>query len=310
MKFSGVLAATMAASIGVASHAFAANPAGEPTPLGGADAGLDLPVEGVITRPDWVQLPSGDDMARFYPNLAMTMGLAGHAMLTCKVTSLGMIEGCRVIEETPIGLGFGAAAMQMSPLFRMKPLSVDGAPVGGGVVTVPIRFTIEDDVGSMPTADIHDRSLPDGHSMELARRLVAAIGVSDRAAEAIKLTVQRMREAPEGGSGVDAASKAARDAALESIEQAYLAYIPRYLDRVAVIYARTLSEKDLFDVVAFMESPSGKTWMAHEADLLSTVREEDADYAKVWQEDARRRFCLKVACALPAASRQAPPSAR
>ena len=33
----------------------------------------DLPIEGVITNPDWAEIPSGDMMAEFYPPLAQAL---------------------------------------------------------------------------------------------------------------------------------------------------------------------------------------------------------------------------------------------
>ena len=38
--------------------------------------------------------------------------------------------------------GFGAAAKHLAPYFRMKPKTVDGQPVEGAQVTIPIRFSM------------------------------------------------------------------------------------------------------------------------------------------------------------------------
>jgi protein TonB len=45
-----------------------------------------------------------------------------------------------VLRAAPQGEGFGEAALALTPLFRMKPMSRDGQPVAGGIVRVPIAF--------------------------------------------------------------------------------------------------------------------------------------------------------------------------
>ena len=96
----------------------------------------------VITKPDWARKPTGEDMARYYPDRAQRMEVGGRATLSCTVTSKGSLEGCSVVSENPGDYGFGDAAMKLSRLFRMKPKTLDGAPVDGGQITIPIVFTV------------------------------------------------------------------------------------------------------------------------------------------------------------------------
>jgi TonB family protein len=93
----------------------------------------------VITRPEWAQLPTGDDMEHFFPAKARAASMSGRATLACTVTAEGLLKGCVVTKETPEGYGFGEAAVSLSASFRMKPALVDGRPEGG-VITIPIVF--------------------------------------------------------------------------------------------------------------------------------------------------------------------------
>jgi TonB family protein len=94
----------------------------------------------VIQHPDWVQKPTGDDVARFYPSRAREEYVSGRATIVCDVTAEGALADCKVLRESPAGYGFGEAAVSLGPIFRMSPKRVDGKSVDGGIVTIPIVF--------------------------------------------------------------------------------------------------------------------------------------------------------------------------
>ena len=72
------------------------------------------------------------------------MGVSGRAELACQVTSKGTVN-CTVASEDPPDQGFGAAAMKLAHLFRMRPQTKDGAPTDGGKVNIPLRFVLAKD---------------------------------------------------------------------------------------------------------------------------------------------------------------------
>lgn len=93
----------------------------------------------VITQPDWKAVPSADQMLLALPAAAAAQGVDGQATITCTVTIHGALTRCSVESESPAGLGFGAAALALTPQFLMTPATRNGVPVEG-VARFPIRW--------------------------------------------------------------------------------------------------------------------------------------------------------------------------
>jgi protein TonB len=95
----------------------------------------------VISNPNWVTPPNGDDLADLYPERAQRMEVEGSAAIKCKVTVKGTMTECIVVSESPAGYGFGDQTIKASRRWKMKPATRDGQPVEG-VVTVPLKWKL------------------------------------------------------------------------------------------------------------------------------------------------------------------------
>lgn len=121
------------------------NPHGVPDATG--DAVTNTPPEPplVISNPNWTKRPTAEQLIRAYPDRALRDGVSGSASLRCTVRIDGTLTGCGVVSETPAGQGFGQAASELARHFRMSPRTVNGQPVEGARVTIPLRFNAPED---------------------------------------------------------------------------------------------------------------------------------------------------------------------
>jgi TonB family protein len=89
--------------------------------------------------PDWLRQPTRSQLMAVFPTKALEKGLDGEATLGCKVSLQGALFECIVLSEKPSDMGFGQAAIALTPQFLMKPAMKDGKPVVSGV-RIPISF--------------------------------------------------------------------------------------------------------------------------------------------------------------------------
>jgi TonB family protein len=67
----------------------------------------------------------------------------GRVRLSCTVKADGAVENCRVVSEVPEGQGYGGAALQMAPKFKMAPPLENGVAVDRENVQIPVLFNVD-----------------------------------------------------------------------------------------------------------------------------------------------------------------------
>lgn len=115
----------------------------------------------LVTDPIWTKKPTGEDIARAYPDAAMRGNLHGSVILTCTMTDAGPLAECEVEEGEAPGMGFGAAALELSKKFRARKVDTSGQPVAGRPVKLPIRFVLPF-TAEIPELVVRKSGLPAG----------------------------------------------------------------------------------------------------------------------------------------------------
>lgn len=91
------------------------------------------------SNPRWLRKPTPEELFAVFPSAAIEQGIDGKAVIECEAAPDGVLRGCRVVSETPPGMGFGAAALALAPQFKLSPAMRDGKPTSS-TVRIPINF--------------------------------------------------------------------------------------------------------------------------------------------------------------------------
>ncbi len=94
------------------------------------------------TPPDWRVEPKRGDFATTASPRFWKSGQPGVAAMNCLLGVQGTLYDCRVVFQSPEGMGLGQMTLRFAPFLLYKPALLDGKPVKVGV-TLPFRFGTE-----------------------------------------------------------------------------------------------------------------------------------------------------------------------
>lgn len=201
-----------------------------------------------VVEPNWTYQPSREAVENAFPALPLALRIEGYAILSCGVAVTGVLSDCRVETEAPEGLGFSQAAFSLADEFRMSPRLVDGKPVAGGTVRIPIRFVLpKSEPGPNPPRPTS------AEAMVQARRLLTLDGSEAWLQKGKALEIERIEEASKDLK--DQAVGAAALVAMRSVQDEILVELRETRAR---IMAATLTAEDLRTLV----DDSGRTGVA------------------------------------------------
>lgn len=214
-------------------------------------AGSAAAAPAVITQPDWLTMPNGEDMANAYPRLAAQLGLSGRVILSCGVATTGKLQDCSTWDEAPAGLGFDKAVLSLAASFRMRPQTRDGQPVTGGTVRIPVKFVLPLALTLTPSPPPALPTSP--RALELAHQLLAINPPTDQAARRLSALATGLENFGQPGVSSDATASIAK-----ALRASYPPLLREAADRQARLYAAAFGDAQLEAFVAFFRSPAGE----------------------------------------------------
>jgi TonB family protein len=244
----------------------------------------------MITNPDWATKPDGAAIAKLYPVIAEAYVLDGRAVVTCEVAAEGLMTNCVASDETPPGIGFSAAVVAAAKSFRMQPKTIDGQPVAGGIVRIPLHFVAPISPQLSEGASYVPPTVTP-KAMELGQRLVALR--FERVPVETYIDAQFAKDFDAKPDGVDEATFQEVAATLKA---ALRDAVPTLKEAVAREYAAEYTVEEMTGFLATANMPGGRDR------ALASARLKDnrviSSVLAATLTKARSQFCLKRDCSI------------
>lgn len=128
--------------------------------------------------PIWLRRPHSGEISRYFPPKASHQGVSGFALVQCAVDPNGRLADCEVAQESPPGMGFGAATLKLMRSFALDMSAPGSKALVGHRIQQPMTWWADADAEASECYAAHvtdlDRraELSDGEGPRWAQRLI------------------------------------------------------------------------------------------------------------------------------------------
>ncbi len=243
--------------------------------------------EGVaLVNPPWSRQPAEHDIENIAPPMTTLLGLPGWAQINCIALPSGSLDSCVAVRESPEGLHFGAAALQLSDGYVIDSARV-GKNITGETVAVLINFKPTNFAAltsNPPPNDEPHAKVPSDEAMSWARRIVET--------EVAMLQINSMADQLEIPSSIPSSGNPellGAKAFVGAVQENRAALV----EQMARPYAVEYTPAELQVILDFRIGPGGQGLIRLDPNLIDAL--ERFHGAKAAAE-ARRRFCAGRDC--------------
>jgi TonB family protein len=103
-----------------------------------------LAIPHLVERPRLLKAPTDHQLTLAASDHALARKINGSAVMSCLLTQQGALDDCRILRESPPDAGYGQTALKVARFFKFSPELRDGEPVGGGIITLPLGFAVNE----------------------------------------------------------------------------------------------------------------------------------------------------------------------
>ena len=244
-----------------------------------------------VAAPTWVATPTPEQVSDAYPKGAASVGMEGNVILRCTLKVDQTLQTCRVERETPPGLGFGSAALSITPHFHLSPKTIDGHPVDSEI-HIPVVFNAEVNDGYGDSApSLADAMAKDPKAVVEARFIAGRLSRLDATISGVQVLYARWMK----GLFMDDTGIVPEDIA-RSMALATEDLAESRSDRFTAALAMTYSGEQLKAISDFLKTPAGEVFAARlwSAIGISSLNDKElvASFARSW----RQRACATNSC--------------
>ncbi len=180
-------------------------------------------------------------------------------------------------------------------------------PAAVAATLMALTLTLHPSAMAAPSDGSATAAVPSARAVDLSHRLVVAIRITDQLHALLKSMMPAMvdREARAFPDFKPEWRQAMTDATIAAMDD----IMPGYLKDAEVLYAKTFSEEELAQAVAFYESPTGRSMVAKSPSLAPALTKSMVSRMDGLEADIKARFCAKTDTCKPTAASARPTGA-